>query len=554
MKPKNGLLVVLIESTAVMNLEMVLAQPSGASQRVSRCELLTSAVSRLLEDLSKETDFGVIIGGYALDRNGQIHKYSRAGVEVSEYVIEELHSIAASPLEIKSVSRTTANGTSTQQVPVHLKVSHQHESASQTEAFAEVQKILQSVSPSAITLINICCSESSGANPLQVVEKILASPSQEVQVINLHLGTGTDVPTKYPSQKLALRGLARQLFARSSEMSPGLAAGLKNLKQVVLKGARSVIVNASMIDVSELFSAVRHSITNAWPDGQLQLAVSRTAILEEPLSPSPETVPISDSVPPLPSSESELSLPDAVPPEDERGGVHVLFVVRPGVEDPYSHDAGVAVRKLLDVANDVIDSCHQLEASLSLVMISKDADGDLETLSAFPGDPFQSSFVDAKLVRESAVVVDYTESVSDGAGGLIEVPKKKHVYLRGEPGFVCSIDGFLPSITEAINNRGARKQFVVFFIAGIPTPADLLAIEALKTGRDCVCLACVWTVGAHSPVRCPLKDLSGLQNSELSSLASQCQVPLNGEDVFALSVNSSKGLSSLLTELAAVIV
>ncbi len=559
MNSKNGLLVVLIESTSIMNHEMVLAQPSGASQRVSRCDLLTTAVSRFLEDLAREANVGVIVGGYALDQNGQVSKYSRAGLEVCEYAVETLDAITSSPLETKSVSRHTPNGVISQQIPLHIHVAHQHGSASQAEAFAGVYQILQSLNPATATIINICCSESAGANPLQIVEEIMGSPLQSNQVINVHLGTGMDVAVKYPSQKLALRGLARQLFTRSSGVTAPLAASLKDQKQVILKGARSLVVNASMIDVLELFTAIRHEIINAWPNGELPFNGANPATpdesLEETVLAEPEISDPSVSDLPLLTEGYDLSLPEEWPLEIEQAGVHVIFAVCPGVEDPFSQDAGIAVRKLLDVANETIDSRNHLDASLSLIMISKDSDGDVEAISAFPGDQSQGSAVEARVIRESAVdVVSYTESVSDGAGGLIDIPKKKHVYLRAEPSFACGLDEFSPAIHDLMEKHPARKQFVVFFIAGTPTPADLLAIEALRAGRDCVCLACVWTVGAHSPVRSPLKDLSGLQNSELSSLASQCRVTLNGDEVFALSVNSSKGLSSLLNELAAVII
>ena len=185
--------------------------------------------------------------------------------------------------------------------------------------------------------------------------------------------------------------------------------------------------------------------------------------------------------------------------------------------------------------------------------ISKDSDGDMEAVSAFPADQSQATAVEARLIRDLALeVVDYAESVSDGAGGLIDIPKKKHVYLRAEPGFPCGFAEFVTAINELTRKLAAGKQFIVLFLAGAPTSEDLAAIESMKSECDCTILACVWTIGAHSPVSTPLKDLSALQNADLVALANQCQISVNGETVFAMNVNSGRGLSKLLLELASV--
>ena len=126
------------------------------------------------------------------------------------------------------------------------------------------------------------------------------------------------------------------------------------------------------------------------------------------------------------------------------------------------------------------------------------------------------------------------------------------MYLRAEPGFPCGFAEFVPAINELTRKLAAGKQVIVLFLAGAPTSEDLAAIESMKSECDCTILACVWTSGAHSPVSTPLKDLSALQNADLVALANQCQISVNGETVFAMNVNSGRGLSKLLLELASV--
>ena len=537
MKTKNGLLFVLIECSQSMQQEMVIAQPSGVSQRIPRSELVVASVSRFLQNLARDADLGVIIGGYSLDQNGRVQLSSRSANAVSDFDVESLASIAASPLEVKSVTQNASTGLASQEIPVHLRLELRNGGASQAEAFAAAQRILLLLNPEVAMVINICCSESAGANPQQIVEQIIQLTSTKTQVINVHLGTGLDIAVKYPSQKLALRGIARQLFSRTSDVSPVLSKGLGDLKQVILKGAKALVVNASMVDLAELFAAVSAEIVGTWPDGLISAEKSN---------------------PKVAGGQGQESLPDEPTPVEvlpvaEKSGVNLLFVVRTAVEDPFSQESGDAVRKLLDVVNETIDSCHRLDASMSLVTMTKDRDGDVEVTAAFPGDKLLSSAIDALSIRESAVdIVEFTEAVSDGVGGLIDIPKKKHIFLRAEPGFACSFDDFLPEIKKSIQTRNVATQIVILFLAGPPTAEDLNAIESLKAECEFILIGFVWTISAHPPLSGPLKDTSGIQDLQLACLAEHCQISLNDETVLGLSVNSSRGVSKLLNEVAAI--
>lgn len=551
MNKKNGLVILLVESSLNVQRDITLPQPSGMSQHVPLSELVIASVSRFLQNLSKSADVGIVVGGYSIDGNDNPRLTSRTGDEVSDFRAEFLSSVVKNPLEVKSVSRNTPSGPVAQEVPLHFRLNVRNEKASQAQAFHAAYSLLNAINPSVAIVINICCSESAGANPQQVVEQIMQSDKIKSQVINIHMGSGkSDVAIKYPSRKLALRGLARQLFSRTSELTPAMAKSLKSRQQNTLAGAKALIVNGSMVDLAELLASVSEDIAGSWPDGELVLEASIAPIQPPDSFPVPELEPIPEIVPELIAEpEPELSTPEA------KVGSNVLFIVGTGVEDPFSDASGIAVRKLLDVVNETIEACRELDASLSLVTVSKDSDGDLDVSSNFPGDKSLSFAVASSSICDAAVdVVDSVESVSDGAGGLIEVPRKKSIFLRAEPGFQSGFEPFMAPVRDSIQAQNAAKQILVLFFAGLPTSEDVSAVESLKADGDRIILGYVQTIAAHPPVGIPQKDTSKMQDPSMARLAECCQILLTDDTPqFGLCVNSSRGLIKFLKDVAAAV-
>ena len=560
MEQKNGVLALLVESSVAMERPMVLSSATGESTSVSRSELLVTTLSGFLQRLGNQADMAIVCAGYSLNDEGQCRLTSRTAAEVDSLEPEQLSSVIGSPLETRQVSRRSPGGgsESTVEVPVHIQFDLRESKASHAEPLSAVEVVLSTVRPEATVIVNVFCSESAGASPHRIAEQLMNSGTAGAVLINVHLGSGQDLATLYPSRKMALRGLARQLFTRSSEIPAKLAEHLREAGSQVLDKARGVLVYASIVDLAQLLSGIEKYILAEWPQGTTGLAPD---VASSPGGVNTEPAPAvsdddvfsgdndHDNETNRESADESTSgdFPVGLSEEPQSGSTNVLFVLKTGVADPCTDEAGAAVRALVGVANETIDATRQLDTSLSFLSVTRDSDGDLEIAASFPGDSEQSPSIMVSSLNNVALdQIESTNEVSDGAGGLISIPVTKSVYVQAEPAFDCNLSEFVDPLNQLIDDSH-EHQVIVWLIAGTPDDSDLAVIETFARSGRTRMIACVQTVTGHPPVGAPLDDVSRLQDAGLVRLAEFCRDIQNDEsDAALVCVNSNRGLVDAL--------
>jgi len=212
-------------------------------------------------------------------------------------------------------------------------------------------------------------------------------------IYHAHLSSSARVPPILcPSAGSHLPpGAVREIFACTSYLTEPLAAGIRSAGLNVNQGARGMIHHATMADLIRFLATVR-------------------AYAQSP--------------PPAASRQPEAA-------------ALVLLLLDRSVEDPTADEARRVWGKLQRQANDLLgEISKQADGRLSVGVVAYgvDAVGQPDVLIGLPGAPADRPLVaDTDLTGSETRTEEYTEKVSNGIGGLVELRRKRPIYLELEP-------------------------------------------------------------------------------------------------------------------------
>jgi hypothetical protein len=240
------------------------------------------------------------------------------------------------------------------------------------------------------------------------------TPAGPPLVIHAHLSSSDRIPaTLYPSTDAHLPpGPISAAFQASSALPEPLCASLRELQVTLNAGARGLVYNAKMVDLIRLLSLVR-----TYAEYQ----------------PAEETAPPADEEA---SAASAASSAESAPGADEQAVLLVLLLDR-SVEDPASDESQNVWHRLQDHANDLLGQVStRAKGTIHTAVVScgTDAAGGPLVQTTFGGALAGRAVVpDTDLPAGALRVEDVSRQVSNGIGGLVQVTRKRPVFVELEP-------------------------------------------------------------------------------------------------------------------------
>lgn len=269
----SGCVVLMIDESAEMKSEVSGAKP--------RCESVATAVNSLLKRLSQGPDFAIAILGYRTESGGVPNVGARWGGGLANCEFVRTSELADRPVTVEQRTRKApdASGMLAEQT-VDFPVWYQPElgqRAPHVAAFKHCLQLLNDWYARADTdaqpplVVNVFAHESCDGDPLQAVRDVmeLDLPCGSPIVLQARLTSSASVPpTLYPSSDAFLaHGPMRDLFERVSEIPDMFRETLREANVITNRGARGMIYNARMADLSRLLSLVQtHTI--AWKEAE----------------------------------------------------------------------------------------------------------------------------------------------------------------------------------------------------------------------------------------------------------------------------------------------
>ena len=269
-----GCVILLIdESTAMASPVQEEAELTPGQPPRTKGESVATAVNSLIKQLGSGPDFELALVGYQSDPQGKSIAASRWGGPLAGSDFVRVSALADSPMRVEERQRkipdpASISGFRSEAVPFPIWYAAQPAGiAPQVLAYQYCKDLLSKwAATSGETagpplLIHIHAAGSGDGNPLRAIEEIrsLALPNGSPQLFQLHLSSAKSLPsTLYPSNRAYLpAGAMRDLFDRSSPLSPGQVQALKESKIPTSPNARGMAHNAKMIDVVRFLALVK---------------------------------------------------------------------------------------------------------------------------------------------------------------------------------------------------------------------------------------------------------------------------------------------------------
>jgi hypothetical protein len=228
-------------------------------------------------------------------------------------------------------------------------------------------------------------------------------------------------PVLYPSSDVHLPpGPPRDLFRWSSVLPDYMIANLRSAKTPVSMGARGMIYNASVADLIRMLSLVK--------------AYAQQGLMSAPGHSSSQTpCAVGPAAPAAGGFKSPELLADGTGTVPAAVSALLVLVADRSVADPADETSQKTWSRLQDQANDLLGQiakrAHDQPLEVAVLTYGATADGSAE-LRSFDGPLAGRQLVTpADLAAGAARVVEFTEKMSNGIGGLIAVNRKRSIYL-----------------------------------------------------------------------------------------------------------------------------
>ena len=444
----------------------VIEESSAAGARVaggtkSKIESLATALNSLLNQLGAQPCIDVAVVGYRSADDGSPDVGCRWGGGLTGQTFVPSHRLAESPLAVEDrVRKIPAPGgigvasEKTVRFPVWY-VPVLSDAAGRESAFEYCSNLLgdwlagagpNAKPPLVIDLI----AEATDGDSFQAGVDLLRgldSPGGPPLVCHANLGSSDRIPaTLYPSDGTHLPpGAISELFSCADVLPLALADAIRAQKVVVNPGARGLIYNAAMIDLIRFLSMVK-AYASYNPPATDEITFSAQVAEETTVAPA-TTVnsAVQQTVEPGEVSAAEAGVaPGTNSSVDGRvDQIHaiqsslVLLLVDRSLEDP-SQEAALAIwGRMLEEANRLLAEISKRglgTVETAVLCYGADTAGQGEVVGGFSGPLAGRTLVRDNELADGAVEIrEVTEKVSNGIGGLIEITRKKPIFIDLEP-------------------------------------------------------------------------------------------------------------------------
>lgn len=501
-----GCVVLLIDESIAMKSELAEPSPFGASVvQKSKAVALASAVNATLRQLAEVSDFDVALVRYQSNGQNQSVVESAWGGTLAGRDFVPLSEVRTNPACIEQRQRKIPDLNSIlgyREEPVEVPVwytPNPQGNAPLVQALEHCRELFARWMTAAGTsharpiLIHVCGGSSSDGSPAAKFEAIqkLGPESGRPIVLQAHMGVAKGVPsTAYSTNRIFLpAGPARDLFDRSSVLTPEMVAALREVKVHVGKDARAMIYNAKMLDVVHLLSLIK-AHTKSWPSRAAAQAAVTSA--EAPANSTNEPLPVvtAETESPPPDARSSFESP-ADSPADDQSALVVLVLDR-SVEVPSEANNRNVCARLQDQANELLGKISKRaggDIDVSVVSYGTDQFGETEIRSTFEGTLSGRNLVRDVELAEGALRTDEGETeVPNGVGGVIAIPFKKPIFVELEPTSAASPSAAFDAACQIIAEWSSQHPtprvtpVVVHLTRGRHSGSDLrAATESLRT-------------------------------------------------------------------------
>lgn len=499
MYSQPGCVILLIDDSSAMKSELAEASPFGANvAQKSKADSVASAVNATLRQLAEVSDFEVALVNYQSAAQGQSVVGSVWGGALAGRGFVSLSEIRDNPACIEQRLRKVPDPNSilgyreeAVEVPVWYTPNPQG-NAPLVQALQHCRELLvkwmtatgtNHARPLVIHVFGGSSSDGSTAAIIDAIQKLGPESGRPI-VMQAHLGVAKGVPaTAYSTNRVFLpAGPARDLFDRSSVLTPEMVAGLRDVKVNVGKDARAAIYNAKMLDVLHLLSLIK-THTKSWPSRSAGTTPVSTPVVPAPTSDAAvATVSENSLLPEAASAETprESARPPAAEvasPGGEKAALVVLVLDR-SVEDPSQANDRNSCARLQEYANEVLGKISKRaggDIDVSMISYGNDPFGGTEIRSTFEGALAGRAIVRDSELADGALRIDEGETeVPNGIGGVIVIPFKKPIFVEVEP-------------TSATTPQGAfetARQAVAEWSTQHPSPRVAPVVVHLTRGRS----------------------------------------------------------------------
>jgi len=493
--PGSNFVILLIDESAAMSAVMRDKLADGTESTKTNAERVATSVNNVLRQLAEGPVCDVAIVGYRSASDGQADVGCRWTGELGgrDFVSSgELLSNAREETRTKRVPQ--ADGSVIEErVPFSVWYEPVLGAKSpQIAAFRFVRELIErrSAGGGQALVVHVFAGSSGDGSPQKAVEELLAAAGGPL-VAQCHVASSAAlVTTAYPSKQAFLAApLARDLFARASEVPEHLLECLRAAKVRFHQRARAVVHNAKMADLFRCLQLAKYHVLG---NG----AAVPSSISQSPVTPAaPVGVATLETVPPTEASAGDR------PAESHAGGGNlgspreslVVLILDRSVDDPYAGNTGNPCMRLQEAANELIKQLSTknlaaLPIDVGIVSYGQGNDGQPEVRAAFDGPLSGRSLVRNSELPDGAIRVEEEETqISNGAGGLITIKKKTPIYFDVEPSTAATPQGAFEAAALMLREWCDRHPhgaapFVLHLTRGSHAPADIEAAAAMVGG------------------------------------------------------------------------
>ena len=423
-RPSAGCVVLAIDESKELE-----ARVAGGTK--SKAESIATAINSLLGQLAAVPGLDVAVVGYRGDGQGGAEVGCRWGGPLAGRRFVRSEDLAANPLSIQSrVRRVPVPGTGTfreetiafpvwyvptlgMNIASLLGYGYLHHLLA-----AWVAETVCDKPPLVLSLVE------TGMPKRASIERVLAVPTPQGPALLLHAHLGGQSggrPVLYPSTETFLPpDGSRELFHGSGVLPPFMAAALRRAQVSLNADARGMIFNATLADLIRFLALAKEYAQL----GGLPAVAKPQAAVVTPVEVQPPV-------------ETLAAAPVVANPEAADAAALVVLLADRSVADPADPEQAKTWSRLQEHANDLLNLVakrgkRQVEAAL--LSYGAMPDGSVDFRYMFDGPLAGRTLANGDELAGGAIrIVETTEKISNGIGGLISFNRKRPIYLDVGP-------------------------------------------------------------------------------------------------------------------------
>ena len=437
----DSLVLFLIDETDVMATPLPAIAASGNTpQKKTRAEAICTLVNAQLNKLAAHDNVAVGIVGYQSDAEGNLDGGPRWQGALVDRGIVDASELASAVLRTEQRSRKIGKDQGTTfNFPIWYEMTPQG-AGGYAAALAICNKLISewidsSAQPgSSVILFHIHAGDAASRidkESMQEITKMEAmNPSPQILQVRMQESANATEILFPPGPAHLPFGTSRELLSQGSVLSEPMSTALKHRGFSLTAGAKGLLYNASLRSISQAIGAFIDLLSNT-PEPEDPQANSGPEISPETgtdVSQDPDGPIHIDGV--LEEDSADVSsLNDGGNPTCNTA---MLFVFDRGTRDPQSEAAAKVVERLQAEANRHLQQLGKHDSgSIDVAVLAYGTiDGQPEVLSSIMQDAEKNSWAPNDSLEERAIRTEETEEqISNGAGGLLTIPRKNMIFL-----------------------------------------------------------------------------------------------------------------------------